>query len=128
MKPPRLLIIVFCGVVAVYLLAAFAYRKGYDEGVAHERSTAGNTQVDWHGSRAQIEDAMRRWAPKGIGGQRTPAQMLAEVHQHYWPRVMAFPTKNCIQLMLEPGAVGGEPIYCYRANSLDLVEEYSDVE
>ncbi len=41
---------------------------------------------------------------------------------------MAFPNKNCIQLTLEPGSVGGEPIYCYRRNSLDLLEEYSDVQ
>jgi len=27
-----------------------------------------------------------------------------------------------------PDGVGGAPIYCYRANSLDLLEEYSDVE
>jgi len=127
MRPPRLLIIAFYGVVAVYLLAAFTYRKGYEAGEAQERS-ASRMQVDWHGSRAQTEDAMRRWAPKGIGGHRTPAQMLNEVHQHYFPRVMDFPNKNCIQLMVEPGSVGGEPIYCYRANSLELVEEYSDVE
>ena len=127
MKPPRLLILTFCALIAVYLLTAFAYRKGYEAGEAQERSTA-RRQMDWHGSRAQSEDAMRRWAPKGVGGHRTPAQMLEEVHRHYWPRVMAFPTKNCIQLMGEPGDVGGEPIYCYRANSLEVVEEYSDVE
>jgi hypothetical protein len=81
---------------------------------------------NWNGSRAQAEDAMRRWAPKGIGGDRTPQQMLALVHQHYSPRLMAYPTKNCIQL--EPDCVGGAPIYCYRANSLDLLEEYTNVE
>jgi len=127
MRPPRLLIIAFCGVIAVYLLAALSYRKGYEAGETKERA-ATRIQVDWHGSRAQTEDAMRRWATKGIGARRTSAQMLAEVHEHYWPRVMAFPTKNCIQLMIERGDVGGEPIYCYRPNSLDLVEEYSDVE
>jgi len=126
-KPPRLLIIVFCGVIAAYLLAAFSYRKGYDAGEAQERSTA-RTQVSWHGSQAQTEDAMRRWALKGIGGHRTPAQMLAEVHEHFSPTVMVFPTKNCIQLKIERGGVGGEPIYCYRADSLDLIEEHSDVE
>jgi len=69
---------------------------------------------------------MRRWAPKGIGGRRTPEEMLAFVHQVYTPHLMAYPAKNCIQL--EPDGVGGAPIYCYRANSLDLLEEYSDVE
>ena len=52
--------------------------------------------------------------------------MLAVVRQHYSPRLMAYPTKNCIQL--DPDGVGGAPIYCYRANSLELLEEYSDVE
>lgn len=82
--------------------------------------------IDWNGSHAQAEDAMRRWAPKGIGGHRTPAELSAIVHQNYSPSLMAYPTKNCIQL--EPDGVGGAPIYCYRANTLDLLEEYSDVE
>ncbi len=42
--------------------------------------------------------------------------------------MMIFPDKNCIQLKLEPGNLGGEPIYCYRPNTLQLTEEYSDVE
>jgi hypothetical protein len=82
--------------------------------------------VDWNGSRAQAADAMRRWAPKGIGGNRAPAQMLALVHKDYTPHLMAYPTKNCIQLV--PDGVGGAPIYCYRVNSLDLLEEYSNSE
>ena len=91
-----------------------------------ERASPLPKMEDWNGSRAQAEDAMRRWAPKGIGGQRTPAQMLALVHEGYTPQLMAYPTKNCIQLV--PDGVGGAPIYCYRANSLDLLEEYSNVE
>lgn len=78
--------------------------------------------VDWNGSRAQAEDAMRRWAPKA-------ELSLQEVRRGCTPNLMAFPTKNCIQLKLGPiYDVGGEPIYCYRANTLNLVEEYSDVE
>ena len=69
---------------------------------------------------------MRRWAPKGMRGHRTPEEMLTLLRQHYSPQLMAFPTKNCIQL--HPDGVGGAPIYCYRANSLDLLEEYSNVE
>jgi hypothetical protein len=102
---------------------------GYAIGSSSNRHAERYAEMrDWNGSRAQPEDAMRRWASKGIGGRRTPEQMWAEVHKHYSPRLMAYPNKNCIQLVLEPGAVGGDPIYCYRANSLDLVEEYSDVE
>ena len=76
-------------------------------------------KVDWHGSRAQVDDAMRRWAPKA-------GESLEEIRMGWSPRIMAFPTKNCVQLW--PKGVGGTPIYCYRANSLELVEEYSDTE
>jgi hypothetical protein len=81
--------------------------------------------VDWNGSRAQADDAMRRWAPKGAGGG-TAEQRLKQVREGWSPRLMEFPTKNCIQL--EPDGVGGAPIYCYRSNTLDLLEEYSNVE
>lgn len=81
---------------------------------------------DWNGSRAQAMDATRRWAPKGIGGPRTPEEMLRIVRRAYSPQLMVYPTKNCIKL--HPKGVGGAPIYCYRANSLDLREEYSNVE
>lgn len=91
-----------------------------------ERASRYPKMEDWNGSRAQAEDAMRRWGPKGIGGHRTPEEMLALVRQSYTPQLMAYPTKNCIQL--RPNGVGGAPIYCYRANSLDLLEEYSNVE
>ena len=45
-----------------------------------------------------------------------------------YPRVMFFPDKNCIQFMIAPPGVGGEPIYCYRVNTLQLTEEHSDVQ
>lgn len=50
--------------------------------------------VEWNGPTAQTEDAMRRWAPKGIGGHRTPEQMLKIVRENYSPVLMAFPTKR----------------------------------
>jgi len=78
--------------------------------------------LDWNGSVQQGDDAMRRWAPKA-------GLTFQQVRQGYTPKLMAFPTKNCIQLEPRPiYDVGGEPIYCYRANSLNLVEEHSDVE
>lgn len=77
--------------------------------------------LDWNGSARQAEDAMRRWALKA--GDR-----LEQVRKMYRPRLMAYPAKNCIQLDPVGYDVGGEPIYCYRINSLDLLEEYSDVE
>jgi hypothetical protein len=109
------------------VVVAVALAIGYAIGSASPPRTPSYDDFDdWNGSKAQAEDAMRRWAHKGIGGNRTPQQMLAEVHAGYRPRLMAYPSKNCIQL--EPDGVGGAPIYCYRANSLDLLEEYSNVE
>jgi hypothetical protein len=100
---------------------------GYAVGSSSNRHASRYPKMqDWNGSRRQAEDAMRRWAPKGIGGQRTPEEMLALVREHYSPQLMAYPNKNCIQL--HPDGVGGAPIYCYRANSLVLLEEYGDVE
>jgi hypothetical protein len=81
----------------------------------------GDRFTDFAGSRAQAEDAFRRWAQK-------THDTSTRVRQIWSPVLMAFPTKNCIQLMIEPPGVGGEPIYCYRRNSLDLIEEYSDVQ
>ena len=75
--------------------------------------------LDWKGSSAQAENAMRRWAPKA-------GETYERVKRGWSPRLMAFPTKNCIQLW--PKGPGGTPIYCYRANSLELLEEYSDTE
>ena len=117
MKTPRLLILGFAAAVAVYLLAAFAFRQGYEAGEAHGRDDA-RVYVDWNGSRAQTKDAIRRWLRKS-----GPRAM-----EGTYPSLMVFPDKNCIQLKLEPGNLGGEPIYCYRPNTLQLMNEYSDVE
>jgi hypothetical protein len=108
-------------------VAIVALAIGYAIGASPiERASRRPKMEDWNGSRAQAEDAMRRWAPNGIGGHRTAEEMSALVHQNYTPQLMAYPAKNCIQL--HPDGVGGAPIYCYRANSLDLLEEYSNVE
>jgi hypothetical protein len=104
-------------VAAAIISLIVGYAIGSDGSVARYPK-----MQDWNGSHAQAEDAMRRWAPKA-------GLSLQQVRQGYNARLMAFPTKNCIQLEIGPiYDVGGEPIYCYRANSLDLVEEYSDVE
>jgi hypothetical protein len=109
------------------VVAIVAFVVGYAIGSSPNGNVSHYPEMqDWNGSRAQAEDAMRRWASRGTGGDRKPAQMLALVHQNYSPRLMAYPTKNCIQLV--PKGVGGAPIYCYRTNSLDLLEDYSNVE
>ena len=104
----------FAVVTGVALAAG--YGMGSVSSVQDERE---REMVDWNGSKAQAEDAMRRWAPKA-------GESLERVRQGWSPRLMAFPSKNCIEL--EPDGVGGAPIYCYRSNSLDLLEEYSNVE
>ena len=35
---------------------------------------------------------------------------------------------TCIELKLREFDVGGEPVYCYKNNTTELVAEYSDVE
>lgn len=79
------------------------------------------------GSKAQVEDAMRRWSVKA----NEPVDRVKKIWN---PRSMFIPTRNqglgmtCIQLRIERGAVGGEPVYCYKDNTTTLVAEYSDVE
>ncbi|MBB3875398.1 hypothetical protein [Sphingomonas aquatilis] len=75
---------------------------------------------DWNGSIAQARDAAKRWATKV---HETPSAAMSNRYARY----ISFPNKTCIQLRLKDG-VGGVPIYCYRADTLHLVEEYSDVE
>ena len=69
---------------------------------------------------AQAQDAAKRWATKV---HETPSTAMSNRYARY----ISFPNKTCIQLRLKDG-VGGVPIYCYRADTLHLVEEYSDVE
>ena len=95
------------------------FALGYDFGGGHA-IVSERRQVDWNGSAKQSQDAVRRWAAKI---HETPNTVLSL----WYDRNIAFPNKNCIQLVLK-GGVGGEPIYCYRVNSLTLIEEYSDVE
>ncbi|WP_407826582.1 hypothetical protein [Sphingomonas sp.] len=99
------------------LVALIFYEQGYRAGLSEARHKD-RFQVNWNGSEAQTKDAIQRWLAKNH------ARELKETY----PVVMSFPDRNCIQLKMELGGVGGEPIYCYRANSLQLVEEVSDVE
>lgn len=78
-------------------------------------------------SQGQVEDAAMRWAAKSGG---SPQRVL----QQYQARSMFIPTTNqglgmtCIELKLRGFDVGGEPVYCYKNNTTELVAEYSDVE
>ncbi|APX64752.1 hypothetical protein AV944_01580 [Sphingomonas sp. LK11] len=75
---------------------------------------------DWNGSKAQAQDAARRWGAKV---HEVPSAAMSNRYARY----ISFPNKTCIQLRLKDG-VGGMPIYCYRVGTLYLVEEYSNVE
>jgi hypothetical protein len=104
---------------AVVIIAAFfwlGYNRREKNALARERMV-----VDWNGSAKQTKDALARWAKKN-------GESLGKVMTGRYPRVLSFPDRNCIELELDWGWVGGEPIYCYRPNSLVLVEEHSDVE
>jgi hypothetical protein len=78
-----------------------------------------------------VQDAMRRWAAK----LKVPVERAME---GYSIEMMHFHDRDCIQFNLEVGAVGGEPIYCYRLHTsepsgvprltTELVYEHSDVE
>lgn len=106
-------------IILVGLAAVSTFDIGYETGqwraLEHERRLH-----DWNGSIEQAQDAAKRWAAKV---RETPSMAMSNRYARY----MAFPDKNCIQLRLRDG-LGGEPIYCYRSSTLQLVEEYSDVE
>lgn len=108
-----------CGaVLAATLVVVFAYRVGYDAGEARGREDA-RVSLDRNGSQAQATDAIQHWLRKA-----GPREM-----ENRYPYVMRFPDRNCIELRFRrPTTLGGVPIYCYRANSLQLIEEHSDVE
>lgn len=85
------------------------------------------------GAQPLIQDAVRRWSLKA-------AMSEEDVRQNWKPRGMFIPTRNqgqgmlCIQLQLDPGNLGGSPVYCYQDDffeqneAITLVAEYSDVE
>lgn len=91
------------------------FETGEWRALEHERHLP-----DWNGSNAQAQDAARRWATKV---HQVPSAAMSNRYARY----ISFPDKTCIQLQLKNG-VGGVPIYCYRARTLHLVQEYSDVE
>lgn len=117
MNLPLRTIAIYSALVVAFLVSAFAYSRGYKAGVARGRADACST-VDWNGSKAQTNDAIRRWLRKAGAREMTGRYSC----------VMVFPNRNCIQFRLETGWVGGEPTYCYRANTMQLIEEDSDVE
>ncbi|MDT0510043.1 hypothetical protein [Novosphingobium sp. MMS21-SN21R] len=92
-----------------------------------------NLAEDLDGAERQVEDAIRRWSSKA-------AMSEGDVRRNWSPRAMFIPTRNqgqgmlCIQLQLQPGNLGGSPVYCYQAGFFEseeatkLVAEYSDVE
>ena len=104
------------GAAVIYAVYSVGYRRGHVEALMRQRLV-----VDFHGSASQIDDAIARWGAKSH-------QSKADVIKSRYPKVTHFPTKNCIELGLEWGWAGGTPIYCYKQDTTQLIEEYSDVE
>ncbi|MCW6530696.1 hypothetical protein NED98_10595 [Sphingomonas sp. MMSM20] len=106
-------------ILLVGLAGVGTFDIGYETGQSRALESERRLH-DWNGSIGQAQDAAKRWAAKV---HETPSMAMSNRYARY----IAFPDKNCIQLRLRDG-VGGVPIYCYRSNTLQLVEEYSEVE
>jgi len=116
MKKAKIAAATIVGAALVYPIYSVGYHRGHVAALMRERRV-----VDFHGSVTQIEDAIARWGAKNH-------QSKADVLKAHYPKVIYFPTKNCIELELEWGWAGGSPIYCYKPDTKQLIEEYSDVE
>lgn len=77
--------------------------------------------IRWDPNNRIAQDAARRWAEK-------THQTVAEVRNEYVPVSVSTGTRDCVQLIFPDYSLGGTPTYCYRAGTLELVEEHSDVE
>jgi hypothetical protein len=75
----------------------------------------------WDPENAQYQDAARRWAQK-------TDDTVGEVRQAYVPIGISVGAKDCVQLVFPDYSVGGQPTYCYRAGTIELVEEHTDEE
>lgn len=77
--------------------------------------------LKWDRDDRQALDAAKRWAEKS-------GETVEDIQRNRFPVGVSTGTRDCVQLMLDVGSVGGNPAYCYRAGTLELVEEHSDVE
>ena len=109
--------------------AAAGFVAGYitpkdrtDEAVEASRASPIEDLFSWDDpANRPARDAARRWAEK-------THQTVAEVRNGYVPVSVSTGTRDCVQLIFTDYSVGGQPSYCYRAGTLELVEEHSDVE
>lgn len=102
--------------------SAVGFATGYVVGERHE-AVKKTDPVAWNSSRYAeqpiVKDAIRRW---GLKHRETPTRAM-ENRLVGW---MSFPDRDCVSLQLNPGSIGGVPIYCYADDK--LVFERSDVE
>lgn len=77
--------------------------------------------LSWDSDDRQALDAARRWSEKS-------GETVDDIQQNRFPIGVSTGTRDCVQLKLNVGSVGGNPSYCYRAGTLELLEEHSDVE
>lgn len=110
-------------VLAVFFAGYYAARLKSE--VAEEPTAQTERASD--GSHEQFEDATKRWSTKS-------GMPMERILAGYGRRSMFIPTTNqgsgmtCIQLQITDGSLGGEPVYCYKDETIELLAEYSDVE
>jgi len=114
-------ILALAGSAGALFLAGYAV--GASEGYLPPEIVAHDELV----SERQVDDAVRRWSIKA-------SEPPDRIRERWSPRSMFIPTHNqasgmtCIQLHLDLGAMGGEPVYCYEDGTTKLLAEYSNVE
>jgi len=121
-------VVAFSSVALAIIFFSLGYFVGQDMYVGPERDPR-SWKESVYASYPNVQDAMRRWAAKdGLPIERAMEARSIEM--------MHFPDRDCVQFELEPGSVGGVPIYCYRTDmssgvstsTTELVFEHSDVE
>ena len=70
---------------------------------------------------AYIAKAGALWATKVRETQQIAMKNRYAISMH-------FPSKICVQLTLNRGSVGGNPVYCFERETLRVLEKYDEVE
>jgi hypothetical protein len=67
-------------------------------------------------------------ADEGRHGTLGSQKWRSQRHERSLCHVIYSPDRNCIEFRIAPGGVGGTPTYRYRASTLQVIEEHSDVQ
>lgn len=118
--------------IAASILAAgagFGLGRVIDEGRVDESEVSQPSRLErfaeatlsWDPDNRQALDAAKRWAQKS-------GETVEDIQMNRFPVGVSTGTRDCIQLMMDVQSVGGNPTYCYRSGTQELIEEHSDVE